>query len=54
MAAFGARAIRTMLGDYQVAFWIAGVLCVIAGLSFLTVGKSLRPREAPAAAAVPV
>ena len=53
MAAFGAGAIRTMLGDYQVAFWIAGVLCVIAGLSFLTVGKSLRPREAPAGAAVP-
>ncbi len=48
MAAFGAGAIRTMLGDYQVAFWTAGVLCVIAGLSFLTVGKSLQPREAPA------
>jgi sugar phosphate permease len=48
MAAFGAGAIRTMLGDYQMAFWTAGVLCVIAGLSFLTVGKSLQPREAPA------
>jgi sugar phosphate permease len=47
LAAFGAGAVRTMLGDYQVAFWAAGVLCVIAGLSFLTIGKSLRPRESP-------
>ncbi len=39
MAAFGAGAIRTMLGDYQLAFWIAGVLCVLAGLSFLTIGR---------------
>ncbi len=34
LAAFGAGAIRTSLGDYRVAFWIAGVLCVGAGLSF--------------------
>jgi predicted MFS family arabinose efflux permease len=39
MAAFGAGAIRTMLGDYEVAFWIAGLLCVLAGLSFLTIGR---------------
>jgi predicted MFS family arabinose efflux permease len=39
MAAFGAGAIRTMFGDYQVAFWIAGLLCAIAGLSFLTIGR---------------
>jgi sugar phosphate permease len=51
VAAFGAGAIRTMLGDYQVAFWTAGVLCVLAGLSFLTIGRSLRPVEAPVAAA---
>ena len=24
-------------GDYRVAFWIAGVLCVLAGVSFLTI-----------------
>src|SRR4029453_18889169 len=36
MAAFGAGAIRTSLGDYRVAFWIAGTLCVLAGFSFLT------------------
>lgn len=39
MAAFGAGAIRTTLGDYQTAFWIAGVLCLLAGSSFLTIGR---------------
>ena len=39
LAAFGAGAIRTVLGDYQLAFWIAGALCVLAGLSFLTLGR---------------
>ena len=51
MAAFGAGAIRTMLGDYQVAFWTAGLLCVVAGVSFLTIGRSLRPATVPVAAA---
>jgi predicted MFS family arabinose efflux permease len=50
-AAFGAGAIRTMLGDYQVAFWMAGVLCLVAGASFLTIGRSLRPASAPVVAA---
>ena len=40
IAAFDAGAIRTQLGDCNLAFWIAGVLCVLAGLSFLTIGKS--------------
>lgn len=52
MAAFGAGAIRTILGDYQVAFWGAGLLCVAAGLSFLTLGRVLRPRPASLAPAV--
>jgi sugar phosphate permease len=39
LAAFGAGAIRTTLGDYRFAFWIAGVLCVLAGASFLTIGR---------------
>jgi sugar phosphate permease len=49
MAAFGAGAIRTMSGDYQFAFWIAGVLCVFAGLSFLTIGRRsfIRPAAHP-------
>src|SRR6188768_515960 len=51
MAALGAGAIRTMLGDYQVAFWTAGLLCVVAGVSFLTIGRSLRPATIRVAAA---
>lgn len=39
MAAFGAGAIRTGTGDYQPAFLIAGVLCLIAGASFVLVGR---------------
>jgi len=39
MAAFGAGALRTLLGDYQMAFWIAGTLCVMAGFAFLTLGR---------------
>jgi sugar phosphate permease len=50
VAAFGAGAIRTMLGDYQVAFWTAGLLCVVAGVSFLTIGRSLRPAPVPVVA----
>jgi sugar phosphate permease len=38
MAAFGAGAIRTELGEYRLAFMIAGVLCLIAGASFVLVG----------------
>jgi len=38
-AAFGAGAIRTLAGDYRLAFWIAGTLCVLAGTSFLTIGR---------------
>jgi predicted MFS family arabinose efflux permease len=52
LAAFGAGAIRTGLGDYRVAFWIAGGLCIAAGLSFATIGRRtfvqpvLEPRTA--------
>ncbi|HEV8319276.1 MAG TPA: MFS transporter [Vicinamibacterales bacterium] len=38
-AAFSAGAIRTFSGDYQLAFWIAGVLCLAAGASFLMLGR---------------
>lgn len=54
MAAFGAGAIRTVAGGYEMAFWIAGVLCVLAGAAFLTVGRrSFAPAPAvgPLAAA---
>ena len=39
LAAFGAGAIRTIAGDYRLAFWIAGALCLLAGASFLTIGR---------------
>jgi sugar phosphate permease len=39
MAAFGAGTIRTTMGDYRMAFWIAGALCIVAGVSFITVGR---------------
>ena len=39
LAAFGAGAMRTGLGDYNAAFWIAGTLCALAGVSFLTVNR---------------
>jgi predicted MFS family arabinose efflux permease len=46
LAAFGAGAIRTSLGNYQPAFWIAGGLCVLAGAAFLTIARAaLRRRD---------
>jgi predicted MFS family arabinose efflux permease len=48
LAAFGAGAIRTVVGDYSFAFWIAGGLCVCAGASFLTIGRrSFAPSLSP-------
>jgi sugar phosphate permease len=48
MAAFGAGAIRTSLGDYQLAFQISGGLCLIAGASFVLVGRrALQTRPQP-------
>lgn len=51
LAAFGAGAIRTELGEYRLAFIIAGILCLIAGLSFVLMGRVLRARAVPAPAA---
>ena len=39
LAAFGAGAIRSSLGDYRLAFWTAGLMCVVAGAAFLTIGR---------------
>jgi sugar phosphate permease len=54
MAAFGAGAIRTGLGDYRVAFLIAGVLCLVAGASFLIVGRQALRSQPLALRADPV
>ena len=49
MAAFTAGAIRTGVGDYRPAFLIAGALCLVAGSSFVLVGRrALRAVPAPA------
>jgi sugar phosphate permease len=52
MAAFGAGAIRSQAGSYRPAFWIAGLLCLLAGSTFLTIGRRvLRPSAAELAPA---
>ena len=38
LAAFGTGSMRTALGDYTLAFWLAGGLCVLAGMALLTLG----------------
>ncbi len=54
MAAFGAGAIRTVTGDYAMAFWISGALCLIAGSAFLTFGRGAFRSFAPHRVAAPV
>jgi MFS family permease len=49
LTAFGAGWIRTNLGDYQVAFWGSGVLCLLAAVLALQVGR--RPARAVGAPA---
>jgi predicted MFS family arabinose efflux permease len=39
MAAFGAGALRTWLGDYQAAFMTAGLLCLIAAGLVIRIGR---------------
>jgi predicted MFS family arabinose efflux permease len=42
-AAFGAGAVRTWLGDYQVAFLSAGVLCLLAAGMVIRIGRVAGP-----------
>lgn len=54
LAAFGAGAIRTTLGDYRLAFLIAGGLCLLAGAAFIIVGcVALQPRRTGTQIGVP-
>jgi MFS family permease len=39
LTAFGAGWIRTTLGDYQLAFWSSGALCLVAAALALQVGR---------------
>jgi MFS family permease len=49
LTAFGAGWIRTNLGDYQLAFWSSGALCLLAAGLALQVGR--RPVRLPGAVA---
>jgi len=54
IAAFGAGALRTWLGDYQVAFMTAGLLCLVACGLVVRIGHGLTTNQMgtlPAAAA---
>jgi sugar phosphate permease len=44
-AAYGAGAVRTAFGSYAWAFTGAGLLCVIAALGVLTIGKKKMPTD---------
>ncbi len=50
-AAYGAGAVRTALGSYAWAFTGAGLLCVIAALGVLTIGKKKTPAGSDGAVA---
>jgi hypothetical protein len=39
LTAFSAGWIRTVLGDYQLAFWGSGALCLLAAVLALQVGR---------------
>src|SRR4029078_3611199 len=45
LAALGAGAIRTTAGDSRMAFWIAGVLCIVAGTALLAATRLGVPRH---------
>ena len=51
IAAFGAGALRTWLGDYQVAFITAGLLCILACGLVMRIRRSQRTVAAPRVAA---
>ena len=54
MAAFAAGALRTWLGDYQVTFISAGLLCLIACGLVIRISRSpAQPVTAPALAEAP-
>jgi sugar phosphate permease len=44
LSALLAGTVRTSLGNYAPAFWVAGVLCLAAGLGFVVFGGVLRKR----------
>jgi len=53
MAAFGAGALRTWLGNYQIAFMGAGLLCLVAAGLVIRLGRSPAVPAKPAGAPAP-
>jgi predicted MFS family arabinose efflux permease len=47
LAAFDAGAIRTYLGNYTSAFLLAGLMCVIATLVVLPIGRGAKIKPQP-------
>jgi len=47
-AAFGAGAVRTYFGDYQLAFMTSGLLCLLAAGLVIRIGRAPRPETQPA------
>lgn len=47
MAAFAAGALRTWLGDYQVTFVTAGLLCLVASGLVIRIGRTGEPSRPP-------
>ena len=45
VAALGAAILRVKLGDYAVAFYISGILCVVAAIAVLQIGKGKSTQE---------
>jgi sugar phosphate permease len=39
LAAYGAGVVRTVFGDYQDSFWFSGMLCLIAAILVLGIGR---------------
>ena len=54
LTALSAGWVRTTLGDYQLAFWSSGALCLLAALLALQVrGRTLSRKSALGLASVP-
>lgn len=47
LAALLAGMVRTSMGDYRPAFWVAGVLCFLTGFVFLGCRRWLERRATP-------
>jgi predicted MFS family arabinose efflux permease len=52
-AAFGAGAVRTYFGDYQLAFMTSGLLCMLAAGLVIRIARTPRQQTEPAPAPVP-